>query len=276
MHTLTPSKKLFPVWLKLLLFVSLLMPSFSSSAVWAQPAAYFLPPTPIHPACVNDQGNAVVPKVNKVNAKALVLNFNHIPKNSSTNACVATVVSLYPTVDVDYVTVTCSIVNNLNGVSVGNGTAPFDGAFWIECPGGLLGGGEMSDFYVYGRATFLQTGPFWYPLVEHPDVHVAANVDANWHVTLQSTYGTSQPFSNTDGITNVAGMNVRLRSDVDGYAGVGTHRVNGVDLAPLGTVSPFSFDAAQPIIIGRIPGNVISRPWQLHLLIIDPPSPYSN
>lgn len=273
MSILNPSTVKFSFWLKLLLVLSLLTPSFGSSAAFAQQDTLALP-TPIPASCVNDQGNPVIPRVSRVNARALVLNFNHPLNTSWTPGCIATIVNLGPPLQIDYAPVSCTIQNNVNGVSVGNGTAPFDGTFWIECPGGLLGSGEMSDFYVYGRASFSQTGPFSYPLVEHPDVQVSASVNTNWHVALESRYGSSS-FSNLDATTNVSGMNVRLRSDADGYNGVGTHRVNGVDQSPTGAVTPFSFDASQPIIIGRIPGPVIARPWQLHILIVDPPSPYS-
>jgi hypothetical protein len=131
----------------------------------------------------------------------------------------------------------------------------------------------MADFYVNAKAEFFNTslkGVQWYTLMEHPDITFKVNIDGGWHPTLESRYG-STTFTNYAAKTDVAGAVVQLKSDVS--AGEGSHRLEGNVLAPTYPGIPtFSFDGAQPIIIGK---SMAGRSWTLHIIIIDPPPAYS-
>ena len=106
--------------------------------------------------------------------------------------------------------------------------------------------------------------------MEHQDVTSTANIDKNWHPTIQSRYGATI-FTNYDPATSVLGTNVRLKSELEN--GEGFHKVDGTMLSPTQpSVPAFWFDGTQPIIIGKSTGG---RPWNLNIIIIDPPSPYS-
>lgn len=249
--------------LALLLLSLTLLPPLGGSAVYAQT---------LHPACLNDQGTAAIPRINQAGAEVLILNFNHSPNTLSTKGCVGVRDWNTPNLIV-YHLVDCPLVNNVNNVAVGNGTAPFDGTFWVECPAGTLSTTYPNEFYVYAKANFPQNsikGVQWFTLMEHTNVSFKVSIDNAWHPTLQSRYDTTT-FTNYAALANVLGMDVQLKSDLD--SGIGSHRVNGMTLTPTQSAIPsFLFDGGQPIIIGK---SGASRPWNLHIILIDPPSAYS-
>lgn len=241
------------MWLAALIVLATMSPLRASTAL-AQG-------TP--PACLNDQGNTVLPAP-VMGAWVLTLNFNHAPTLGTTKACRATTTGVNP-LQVSFTMINCQVRNNPAGIQVGGGQAAFDGNFGIQCPGGpsVPGQGPLyTNFFVSGDATFSTSGAA-YTLLQHQDVGIRVEVDANWHVKLRSRYG-STDFEHQDNVTNVNGMQVSLTSLVNN--GGGSHFVNSTELQPSATVAPFSFAFNQPFSIGS-PGQI----WTLYQIIIDPP-----
>lgn len=256
-------RTLLRISLALVLVLLTLLPPVGGSAVYAQN---------LHPACLNDQGTPAVPRITLPGSEVLILNFNHALNQSVTTGCVGVRDWNTPNL-ILYHLVTCPLINNVNNAAVGNGNAPFDGVFWIECPAGTLSTTYPEDFYIYARADFPQKsvkGVQWHTLLEHANVSFKVNIDSNWHPTLQSRYDTTT-FTNFDASTTVENSTVQLKSDLD--SDNGSHRVNGALLTPTQKAIPaFTFDGGQPIIIGTSAAN---RPWTLHIILVDPPSAYS-
>lgn len=216
------------------------------------------------PACLDDQGNLHRPAP-AIGSWSLVLNFNHAKNANTTIGCRIATVGVNPQ-QLAFTLVNCQVLNNAGGVQVGGGRAPFDGNFWIECPGAFTppGGGPLYDnFFVFGEAKFPTPGAS-YTLMNHQDVSVNVQIDGAWHVKLLSRYNTTT-FDNQDNKTNVNGMKVSLQSNVVG--GTGSHYVNGTQLLPTASIPDFEFDFSGPITIGRK-----GETWTLFQLIIDPPA----
>jgi hypothetical protein len=207
--------------------------------------------------CLSDQGHPVEPRADIANGWVMVLNFNHIPSTKTTVGCV---VSRTNGKELAYTLIECTIQNNLRPVTVGGGSASFDGNFWLQCPGVQWGISSQTDFDVVALAQF--AGPGTYTLMEHLDAGVEAQVDGDWHVGLHSRYGQSS-FAHLDSQTSAQGQQLALLSMVADQ--VGLHGVNGQALLPPAKVETFVFDSDQPITIGGA-GQV----WTLSELIIDP------
>lgn len=257
--------------------------------VWAggpgNTSQVFAAPPTVPDACLNDQGNPVIPRVPVQGARALVLNFDHPLDWFETAACLAT---LDPYVDpeeyegvivdgVGYEEVSCTIVGNTGPIGIGNGSARFSDGSHISCPSELLATGvQMHKFYVFAKATFHNTGPEYFTLADHPDFEVKANVNANWHVKLKSRYGDGAPFFSHRNIqANVQNTIVPLFSRILGATGSGTakgkHKINGRRMLPHANVGPFSITDEAPIIIGK---SEAGYAWNVDIIIIDPPNGY--
>lgn len=236
----------------LLVLTTLLLPG-SSLPVMAQN---------IHPACLNDAGQAVVPAAaGGVGAWILVLNFNHTLSGSKTVGCRVEITGLGPLV-VSRTLVECNLVNNTGHVKVGNGLAPFDGRFSISCPGMSQVKQTLENFTIWGRANFVNANAF-YSIVQHQDVSFTANVTNAWHMNFDSRYGKSN-FSSGDPATDLLGQVVSFSSAVRNLKG--SHSLNQTELSPVTTIKSFEFNFDQPITISA-PGPV----WTLAEIIIDPP-----
>lgn len=218
-------------------------------------------------ACRNDNGQPIL-TAPVIGAWALALNFNHAPSTSTTVACRIMTVALSPQ-QANYELVTCTISNNTSNVSVGGGTAPFDGKFWITCPNGppVPGYGPLYDgFAIYGRAQFPSlTSMAAFQIVEHQDVALTAEVNANARIRLTSRYG-SFTYQSTDSTTNVVAAPVFFGSFAS--SGLGRHQVEQNVFSYTTPVEKFPFTFSQPLTIGRA-----QQPWTLHELVIDPPPP---
>jgi hypothetical protein len=256
------TKSFIPKWIVygLVLAIALanLTPFVNSPVAFGQTA------TP--PACLNDRGQAVRPNPAYLmpgwsNAWVLVTNFNHAPSAGATVGCLGEITAANPQ-QVKYSLVQCPLINNVNQVQVGGGAAPFDGNFWIECPGPYEVNQLHTSFSVLGRATF-PTSNSTYTLMSQQDVDITADIDASWRITLNSRYG-ANTYSNFAAQSNVAGKIVHFKSEVD--TGVGTHYLNGHALAPQFMTSAFGFDQSKPILIGAAGQAVL-----LYEMIIDPP-----
>jgi len=245
-------------WLAALLLVCVLPLPLGTTVAYAQN---------VPAACRNDNGQPVQPPM-VVGAWALALNFNHVPSTSSTIGCRIMTVALSPQ-QIFYELVTCTISNNTGNVQVGGGTAPFDGNFVITCPNGppVPGYGPLYDgFAIYGRAQFpALNNTAAFKIVEHQDVTLTAEVNANARIRLTSRYGPAS-YQSTDTTTDVVAAPVYFGSFVG--AGNGRHEV-GPNVFNYGIpVDKFPFTFSQPFIIGRA-----QKPWTLHELVIDPPPP---
>lgn len=213
-------------------------------------------------ACKDDAGKVLIPSAGGgVGAWLLVLNFNHAPSATSTTGCLVTTIALNPQ-RVSRTFVTCQLVDNVNLASVGNGVAPFDGQFSISCPGISPGKKKLENFTIWGRANFTNPNTA-YAILNHPDVSFSAGLSPSWRVSFDSRYGANS-FSSGDAATNLNGQVVSFTSAVRSLTG--SHSLNGTQLAPLATVSPFDFRFDQPIVIGAA-GQV----WTLAEIIVDPP-----
>lgn len=251
-------KRYLSYWLMITLVITLWPAAWWTPVALAQGA-----PAP----CLKDNGQPVQ-AAPVIGAWALVLNFNHAPSASTTLGCRVTTVALNPT-QMSYTPIACSINNNLNGLQVGAGSAPFDGTFWVTCPNGppVLGHDPLYDgFVTYGRAQFpTLTAAASFKLMQHPDVAVTAEVNASAQIKLTSRYG-SYSYESTDLSTNVAAAPIFFASTVGG--GMGRHWVNS-NVFPFTTpVDQFPFDFTKPITFGKA-----QQPWTLYEIVVDPPPP---
>jgi hypothetical protein len=256
------TQNFIPKWLAygltLVMALANLTPFVHTSVASAQTAA--------PPACRNDRGQPVRPNPAYLmpgwtSAWVLVTNFNHTPSASITIGCLGVITSTNPQ-QVNYSLVQCPLINNVNQVQVGGGNAPFDGNFWIECPGPYEDNNLHTSFSVLGRAMFPAANST-YTLMSQQDVDISADVDASWRMTLNSRYG-ANTYSNFAAQSNVAGKIIHFVSEVDN--GLGAHYLNGHALAPRFMASTFGFDQSKPIWIGA-EGQAVT----LYEMIIDPP-----
>lgn len=259
MNRYASRKRTIARWLVILLLATLLPLPAGTPVALAQQN--------IPAACRNDNGQPIL-TAPIIGAWALALNFNHAPSTSSTIGCRIMTVALSPH-QAMYDLVTCTIHNNSSGIQVGNGTAPFDGKFWITCPNGppVPGYGPSYDgFAIYGRAQFpTLTAAAAFKIVEHQDVELTATVNPNAHVRLNSRYGAFS-YESTDSTTNVVAAPVFFGSFVT--SGLGRHQVEQNIFNYITPVEKFPFTFTQPLTIGRA-----QKPWTLHELVIDPPPP---
>ncbi len=249
-------KLISPCLIWTIVLAALLSP-FGSSVAWAQA---------VPPACLNDAGQPIRPNPAYLdpgwtNAWVLLLNFNHALSASYTTGCIGMITAANPQ-PVSYQLIQCPLQNNINQIRVGGGTAPFDGNFWIECPGITQNNYVHASFGVWGRARF-PTSNQSYLLMSHQDVAVKAAVDATWHITLDSRYGVNT-YNNFANQVNVAGKIVPFKSEVDRT--LGTHYINNQALTPHFNVAGFPFDESQPITIGAA-----GQTMTLYEMIVDPP-----
>ncbi len=205
--------------------------------------------------CVDDSGQPVLPRA--THYWALVLNFNHAPSSEMTVGCIVTYENdgrllRHQIID-------CPLKNNRHAVKVGNGAAPFDSFFWIECEPPKTAA-PSANFYIEATATFPTIAH--YPIIDHPSVKFDALVDVDWRVTLTSHYG-RESFQQTDRATSVRYRDVVLVSNVAEQRGL--HFVDGTRLGPPIPIGKFVFDDSQPLQIGKG-----SPKWLLHELIVDP------
>ncbi|MEM7130429.1 MAG: hypothetical protein AAF702_29155 [Chloroflexota bacterium] len=247
-----------------------------------------LTPTPtavptVPTACLNKKGEPVVPRI-EGNARALVLNFEHAPNGTHSEACKITRnPSSYDPEGVligntEYKVEQCDIIGNPAPSAVGDGMARFDGTFHIECNKYFAAGGEsMANFYVYALAQFHHANSSVYSVVDHPDLKVEVTVDNNWNLALRSRYGdvAAPIFTHGDPATNVQNMAVpllsRIHGDINGTV-TGNHAINKTWRLPPASVAPFKLGDGS-IEISRSNGG---PSWDLHILIIDPPNTYGS
>jgi hypothetical protein len=104
-----------------------------------------------------------------------------------------------------------------------------------------------------------------FKIVEHQDVTLTAEVNANARIRLTSRYG-SASYQSTDSTTDVVAAPVYFGSFVG--AGSGRHEVEQNVFYYGIPIEKFPFTFSQPFIIGRS-----QKPWTLHELVIDPPPP---
>lgn len=268
MRTLAPR---FATPFRLILSTLILLSSaIGGSAVYAAPQMQSVPD-----ACLNPNGNPV--DLQYDNAQGLVLNFNHALSTVTTISCIVSKFTDAATGDVtiSYATMDCDLINNVDSIEVGNpsapvglGVAPFDGNFHVECPNPfMVEPWAENQFYMYGHASIDNSLDGTYYLVNHPSVGMRATVVANTTATLQSRYDTAS-FSTVAPIVNpnqTQYMRIGSRLKTTNIV----HTING-NLSHGGSGAYFNYDYSAPIIIGES-----DNPWELHYLIIDPPTGYS-
>ena len=220
-------------------------------------------------ACLHDDGDPVEP-LPYPGAWAIILNFNHAPSTTETEACWAERTN-NPANPIEYTTgMRCLVRQNTKAVSVGNGSADFDGNFHITCPrrhNALNPGTVYDTFYVRAVAEFDAIEAI-YPLVTHSNVAVKTgfkgpNSAGEWTARLVSRYGVKS-YEDSEQVMMAAGVPHTLISAVAN--GSGTHIVNQSVFDTPQAIDPFEFDYTELIFIGG--GRI---PWTLHEIVIDPP-----
>lgn len=234
---------------------------------------------PVPEACKDDRGHPVVP-IRGEGSWAIILNFNHPESTEKTIGCFAVVETTLPEKKVVYNSgVPCYLQhydNNVeNHVAVGDGKAPFDGSFHIECPSRNFDTDpdiRYGTFFVHSRVRFPDEEAN-YTIFDHQDIRINVDFERqeaedNWRATLVSTYG-STTFTDTQSIAAIPDGQFGFQSAI--LDGEGTHHINREPISPRREVAPFAFDYSEQFIIGGPDAR-----WTLFNMIIDPPDPDSG
>lgn len=262
MQSINPRQSLLHCLFVMVIMTVMILPLGATSAQAAQLAQT------VPGVCIGGGGNPVVPRY--FLGKALILNFNHPLNATQTEVCIAT---KKPGGSVSYSTEPCPLMNNIHDVEVGDGSASFDGNFWIECPAGLLQSVDTNDFYVYGIASILTVQPATYHLVVHPDLAASATFTSSSPSTLTAELSgqyNAQGFLHGQTFSSpTMPHEVRMASQLN--AGNILLSINGNSQSTTGLNHNFTYDSNEPIRIGQS-----TEPWVLQFLIIDPPEGYSG